>query len=55
MALVVFRCPVAKVEVQWVECEGLPQAGAPAICRVLRCPACARLHFVDVRSGDLLD
>lgn len=55
MARVVFQCPVLKRELQWVECEGVPEDGSATVYRVLPCPACARLHFVNVRSGKLLD
>lgn len=55
MPLLLFRCPVKALKVEWVDCEGqLPREDGGALYKVIVCPACARLHFVNQSTGDLL-
>ncbi len=53
MPLILFRCPVKALQVQWVDCEGQRDEG-PTLYKVIVCPACARLHFVNRSTGELL-
>ncbi len=52
MPLILFQCPVKALKVEWVDCEGRPQDGDGALYKVIVCPACARLHFVN-HAGEL--
>lgn len=52
MPLILFRCPVKALKVEWVDCEGGPQDSA--LYKVIVCPACARLHFVNHATGEVL-
>ena len=54
MPLILFRCPVKALKVEWVDCEGGAQDGGSALYKVIVCPACARLHFVNHATGEVL-
>jgi hypothetical protein len=55
MPLILFRCPVKALKVQWVDCEGQRQNDGTALYQVIVCPACSRLHFVNQSTGELKD
>jgi hypothetical protein len=53
MPLILFQCPVKALKVQWVDCEGQRQEDGTALYKVIVCPACSRLHFVNQSTGEL--
>ena len=55
MPLILFRCPVKSLKVEWVDCEGQSQDDNGALYKVIVCPACSRVHFVNQSSGELLE
>jgi hypothetical protein len=55
MRVILFRCPVKALKVQWVDCDGRPQDESAAHYRVIVCPACSRLHFADEFTGELVE
>jgi hypothetical protein len=55
MPLILFRCPVKSLKVQWVDCDGPRQDENAGCYKVIVCPACSRLHFVNQSTGELLE
>ena len=55
MPLILFRCPVKALKVQWVDCEGRRHDDGATLYKVIVCPACASLHFVNQSTGEVLE
>jgi hypothetical protein len=51
MAQILFTCPTVSMKVQhWLDDDDVPESEYEGIT----CPACARLHFINRRTGRLL-
>lgn len=55
MANILYQCPRTGLRVQtWLAEEPVPDA-SPRTFELLRCPACAQMHFVNPTTGKLLN
>lgn len=52
MSNILFRCPNTGMNVQHPICEPASGARAEAVL-VVHCPACARIHLINVATGEL--
>ena len=54
MPLILFHCPVTGLNIQWMAEEIPPEESPIRSYTGIVCPACTRLHFVDLSTGKLL-
>jgi len=54
MRRVVFRCPMTERNTEWMDCEGERQDRGKPVYQAIVCPVCARLHFLNSSTGELL-
>jgi hypothetical protein len=54
MAALLFRCLTTGLNVQWETEEILPDEEVGTSYLGIECPACTRLHFINLSTGKLL-
>jgi hypothetical protein len=54
MGAILYRCPIAGVQVQGWLADDAPENGKGEIYQSMACLACRRLHLVNCRTGRIL-
>ncbi len=54
MRPILFKCPTTGLNVQWSVEDATSEREASITYQAVHCPACTRLHFMDLSTGKLL-